>query len=111
MRPALPCTLAPTALQTLLVALVLASVLPRWCLAGEPSFDPRTRALVALYALTAWIATTVVANVSIYRGEAALLPLALLTRRLPLVVAAGLTLAALLLVAPMTRLYLRGLLV
>ena len=101
-------TLAP-ALQTLLVALVLASVLASLVL-GRGALRSAD-ALVALYALTAWIATTVVANVSIYRGEAALLPLALLTRRLPLVVAAGLTLAALLLVAPMTRLYLRGLLV
>jgi hypothetical protein len=50
-------------------------------------------------------------NVASYRAEAALLPVALLVRRLPRPLAAGIALAAAVLAVSMTKLYLRNYLV
>ena len=97
------------ALQSLLVALVLVCVLADRLLRRVPAASLDT--LIALWALAAWLVPHVWANVSVYRGEAALLPVAVLVARLPRPLSACLAGAALLLVVPMQLLYERSLLV
>ena len=74
---------------------------------------PRARAdsLVAIWALAAWLIPHIWANVSEYRSEAALLPVALLVGRLPQALSACIVVGAFLLVAPMELLFLRSVLV
>jgi hypothetical protein len=97
------------ALQTLLVGFVLACVLVE--LAARRGAYARTDALVAIWAVMAWAMPISEANVAAYRGEAALLPLALLVRRLPRPLGAAVTLAAAVLAVSMTKLYLSNVLV
>jgi hypothetical protein len=102
------------ALQSLLVALVLVCVLADRLLRRVPAASVPAASLdtlIALWALAAWLVPHVWANVSVYRGEAALLPVAVLVARLPRPLSACLAGAALLLVVPMQLLYERSLLV
>jgi hypothetical protein len=95
--------------QTLLVALVLVCVLVE--LVARRGSSTRADALIAVWAVAAWVVPYADSNVHAYRGEAALLPLALLTRRLPWPLAAAIAAAAIPLAVAMTILYLRGVLV
>lgn len=97
------------ALQTLFVALVLVLVLLDRLLhrASASAFD----ALVVIWALAAWLVPHIWANVSEYRSEAALLPIAILVGRLPRALSACIVAGAFLLVAPMELLFLRSVLV
>ena len=98
------------AVQTILVTVVLVSVLAELSL--HRLTVTRFDVLVALWAIGTWSVTQSGANgVSVYRSEASLLPLALLMRRLPFALVAPLVTIAVLLVVPMTRLFLRSLLV
>ena len=69
------------ALQTLLVSFVLFCVLIELVVRRGPF--AHADALVAIWAVMAWAMPISETNVATYRGEAALLPLALLVRRLP----------------------------
>ena len=97
------------ALQTLLVSFVLLCVLIE--LVVRRGAFARADSLVAIWAVMAWAMPISETNVATYRGEAALLPLALLVRRLPRPLAAAITLAAAVLAVSMTKLYLRDYLV
>lgn len=96
-------------LQTLLLAFVLLSVLVDRLLhrASATALDT----LVVVWALAAWLVPHIWANVSEYRSEAALLPVALLVGRLPRVLSLCIVAGAFLLVAPMELLFLRSVLV
>lgn len=98
-------TIAP-ALQTVLVTAVLVSIL----LEVRHEDDSATDTFIALYAFVAWLIVNSTSNLSDYRGEAALFSFAPLVSRLPTRLAGAFALAALVLVVPMTSLYLRGLL-
>lgn len=97
------------ALQTLLVTLVLGCVLVELIVRRGPTL--RTDALVALWALAAWAVPLAETSSSAYRGEAALLPIALLVRRLPRPLGLALATVAGVLAVAMTKLYLRNILV
>jgi len=97
------------ALQTLLVSFVLLCVLIE--LVVRRGAFARADSHVAIWAVMAWAMPISETNVATYRGEAALLPLALLVRRLPRPLAAAITLAAAVLAVSMTKLYLRDYLV
>ncbi len=97
------------ALQTLLVSFILACVLIE--LVIRRGAFAHADALVAIWAVMAWAMPISETNVATYRGEAALLPLALLVRRLPWPLGAAITLAAAVLAVTMTKLYLRNYLV
>jgi hypothetical protein len=96
------------ALQTLLVAFVLACVLLELVICRGPF--ARADALVAIWASFAWTVPLSETNLSTWREEAALLPLALLIRRLPRPLGATITVAAAVLAVAMTKLYLRNVL-
>jgi hypothetical protein len=100
-------TYAP-ALQTLLVAFLLICVLVE--LAAHRSRFADIELMVALWAVIVWVVSHAAANISTYRGEAALVPVATLLPRLPRSLAVAITAGAIALVIPMTRLYLRGVL-
>jgi hypothetical protein len=97
------------AFQTLLVSFVLTCVLIELIVRRGASAS--ADALVAIWAVMAWAMPIAETNVASYRAEAALLPLALLVRRLPRPLAAGITFAAAVLAVSMTKLYLRNYLV
>ena len=97
------------ALETLLVSFVLACVLIELVVRRGPS--ARADALVAIWAVLAWAVPLAETKISTYRTEAALLPLALLVRRLPRPLGAVIAIAAAVLAVPMTKLYLRDYLV
>jgi hypothetical protein len=97
------------ALETLLVSLVLSCVLIELAVRRGATAGPD--ALVAIWAVMAWAMPIAETNVATYRGEAALLPLALLVRRLPWPLGAAITLLAAVLAVSMTKLYLRNYLV
>ncbi len=92
------------ALQTLLVFFVVACVVVELAVRRGPS--TRDDALVAIWAVLAWAVLSVATGVDTYRGDVALLPVAALVRRLPWPLAAIITAAAVVLVVPMTHLYL-----
>ena len=97
------------AVQTLLVAFVLACVLVE--LLARRRTATRLDVLVALWAIFSWLLPHLQENVSIYRSQAALAPLALLVRRLPLPLLAPIVGVAIWLSVPMAQLYLRAQLV
>jgi hypothetical protein len=97
------------ALQTLLVTAVLASVLAVVALRRRDA--ERVDLLLALWAVGTWILPHAQANVSTYRSQAALLPLALLVRRLPAPLVLAIVVAAAALCVPMAELFLQGRLV
>jgi hypothetical protein len=97
------------ALQTLLVSFVLLCVLIELVIRRGPFAG--ADALVAIWAVMAWAMPISETNVATYRGEAALLPLALLVRRLPRPLGVAITIAAAVLAVSMTKLYLRDYLV
>ncbi len=97
------------ALETLLVSFVLSCVVVELVMRRGPFAG--ADALVAIWAVMAWAMPISETNVATYRGEAALLPLALLVRRLPRPLGAAITLAAAVLAVSMTKLYLRNYLV
>ncbi len=71
---------------------------------GAEAFSrPPADALLALWAVSAWLMPHVQTNVSVYRGEAALLPLAALLGRLPRSVQFAVAAAAVGLAVPMAR--------
>ncbi len=96
-------------LQTLLVTFVLVCVLVE--LIARHRTATRLDWLVALWAIATWVMALVQTGVSIWRGEAALLPIAILVRRLPAALAISITLAAFLVMLAITRLYLVNLLI
>jgi hypothetical protein len=96
------------ALETLLVALVLVCVLIELVVRRGPS--ARADALVAIWAVLAWAGPLSESKLSTWRGEAALLPLALLVRRLPRPLGIAIAIAAAVLAVPMTKLYLANVL-
>jgi hypothetical protein len=95
--------------QLLLLAFTLLCVLVELVLRWRSR--ARADALVATWAVLAWLLLYVETQVHTYRGEAALLPLAILVRRLPWPLAAAITAAAVAIAVPMLRLYLVGILV
>jgi hypothetical protein len=97
------------AFQTMLVTAVLVAVLAELVLRRRTA--TRLDVLLAIWAVVTWAFPLTQANVSVYRSQAALLPLALLVRRLPrpaLVLAVA---GALVLSVPMARLFVEGKLV
>ena len=108
LAPGAPVHAIAPALQTLLVAFVLTCILTELALHRHSATE--IDALIAIWAVTAWLSSHAAANVSTYRSEAALAPIALLLRRLPRPLAAVIAAGAVLLVVPMTRLYLSTLL-
>src|SRR5262249_30141608 len=97
------------ALQTLLVGFVLLCVLIELVVRRGPF--ARADALVAIWAVLAWAMPISETDVATYGAEAALLPLALLVRRLPRPLGIAITVAAAVLGVAMTRLYVRDYLV
>jgi hypothetical protein len=92
-------------LQTLLVTFVLASVLVELSL--RRFRVPAGDLLLALWVSGAWLLPHLQANVSVYRSEAALLPMAPLLRRLPRPLLATVAAAAIVLAVPMARGFVR----
>jgi hypothetical protein len=97
-----------TSLQTLLVFVVIVCVLVE--LVVRRGASVRADALIAIWAILAWLLVYTASQVHTYRSEVALLPVAVLVRRLPLPLSIPLTAIALLLVVPVTQLYLAGVL-
>jgi hypothetical protein len=97
------------ALQTLLVSAVLLAALVQ--LAVRRREATRLDGLIALWAVTAWVLPLTAAHLSIWRSEAALLPLALLVGRMPRPVSIGFAAAAAVVAVPVAVLYLHGRLV
>jgi hypothetical protein len=92
-------------LQTLLVTFVLACVLAE--LAMRRLRVPAADLLFALLVFGAWLVPHAQANVSVYRSEAALLPVAPLLRRQPKVLLGAVAAAAIALAVPMGRGFVR----
>jgi hypothetical protein len=92
--------------QTLFVALVVAccvaAVAVAWRRVGQ------IEVLIALWVVLAWALPHAETGVSLYRSEAALLPAALLLRRLPRPLALLFAAAAVALAVPMAKLFLTG---
>jgi len=93
-----------SSLQTLLVAFVVVCVVVE--LAVRRGATVRDDTLIAVWAVLAWLLLYAGSQVHTYRGETALLPIAVLVRRLPAPLAIAITAVAVLLVVPMTQLYL-----
>lgn len=96
-------------LQELLVAFVVVCTVVELLLRRGP--DLRNDALIALWAVLAWGLLWIASGVNAYRGDLALLPVAILVRRLPWPLAALITAVAVLIVVPVTSLYLRRVLI
>ena len=92
------------ALQALLVFAVMVIVLVELAVRRGP--DLYADALIAIWAVLAWLLLYSTGHVDTYRGEAALLPIAILVRRLPWALSIPLAFIALCLVSPITHLYL-----
>jgi hypothetical protein len=97
---------ASTQLQTLLVTIVVVSVLVELSLRRFRA--PTADLLVALWATFAWLFAHLQTNLSVYRTEATLFPVAALVRRLPRPLSAALVVASAALVVPMARDFVRG---
>jgi hypothetical protein len=94
------------AVESLLVAFVIVGTVAELLLRRGP--DLRNDALVTVWAVLAWVLLWIASGVDAYRGDLALLPVAILVRRLPWPLAALITAVAVILVVPMTDLYLKG---
>ena len=92
--------------ETLVLSFTLGAVLV--ALLARRGRNPGEDGLIAVWAVTAWLLTSVPADLSHYREDAVLLPLAPLLRRLPRPLSAAIVLAVACLVVPMTILYVRG---
>jgi hypothetical protein len=97
------------AIQTLLVTFVMAFLLAELFVRRHKAL--RSDWLVAIWAVATWVMALVQTNVSIWRSEAALIPGAILVRRLPASLAIAITAAALVVLLGTIRLFLRGLLI
>jgi hypothetical protein len=99
--------------QTLLVAVLVASATAGAVLAARAAAFGELECLVALYTAAAWLLPLVIGEVEggLHRREAALLPLVLLTARLPPAVQAILATAAVVVAYAMGVLFFRGALV
>jgi hypothetical protein len=95
-----------TSLQTLLVFAVIVSVLIELMVRRGASLHDD--ALIAIWAVLAWLLMYGASRTHTYRGEVALLPIAVLVRRLPWALSIPMTVVALCLVVLITRLYLVG---
>jgi hypothetical protein len=93
-------------LQMLFVTVVLACVLGELLLRRRQA--TRLDVLVAVWGVGVWLFTQGLAHESFWRGEAALLPVAVLVRRLPLALIVPLVACAIALTIPMTLLYVRS---
>jgi len=91
-------------LQALLVFAVIVIVLTD--LAVRHGASLRAEALIAVWAVLAWLLLYSTEHVDGYRGEAALLPIAIGVRRLPCALSVPITMLALCLVSPVTHMYL-----
>jgi len=91
------------ALQTLLVTVILVAALA-WAVRNRGRLG-QADLLVLLWAIPTWVLANLQTHVSLYRSEAALLPLALLARRLPTPFLYTLVALAALLTVAMTTLY------
>ncbi len=96
------------AIQSLIVFVVLVAV-AAWAVVHRRSVG-RLDALVMLWAVATWLFPLMQANLSEQRGQAALLPLSLLVRRLPPVLLVGLVLASVVVAILMEKLFLKGVL-
>jgi hypothetical protein len=94
------------ALQTVVVTAALLAVLVH-ALLRRHSYDPFDRAIM-LWAVVTWAAPLSQAAVSLQRSQAALLPLAVLVRRLPRPVIFMLAVAAIPVAVAMEKLFLQG---
>jgi hypothetical protein len=92
------------AVQAILVFIVLVLVVADVAL--RRGADARADALVAIWAVLAWVLVYLTAHVDTYRGEAALQPIAIGVRRLPLALSIPIALVAVFLASSVTRLYL-----
>ena len=96
------------AFQTLLVTVVLVCVIAHAVRQGRAV--GRTEAMLVLWAIAAWAVPATANPASIYRAQAALLPVAVLVGRLPRFLAAGLIVAAVAVSIPLELMFLRNLL-
>lgn len=87
---------------SLTLGVVVVSVLVKGTAAG------RDESLIVLWAVAAWLLTSVPAYLSHYREDAVLLPIAPLVGRLPRPLAAVIVIVSACLTVPMTILYVRG---
>jgi hypothetical protein len=94
------------ALQTLLVTVAFAAVLVQWALRRQ--VVDAADDLVLLWAVATWALPLSQAAVSVQRSQAALLPLAVLVRRLPKPLLVALILAAIPVAVAMEKLFLEG---
>ena len=94
-----------SALQTLLVTAVLVSVL---VVVACRRPLPRADLLLAFWAVATWLLPSATSHLAGHRGEAALLPVAILVARLPPRLQAGFVAAAVAVSLPTVVLYLRG---
>ncbi len=92
------------ALQAVLVFAVLVIVLAELVIRRGAS--ARADSLIAIWAVLAWVLVYLTAHVDTYRGVAALLPIAILVRRLPWALSIPITVIALFLASSVTHLYL-----
>jgi hypothetical protein len=97
-----------TAFQTLLVSVVLICVITHVVRQGRRV--DRTEAMLVLWAIAAWAVPAAANPWSIYRAQAALLPVAVLVGRLPRALAAVLIVAAVAVSVPLELMFLRNLL-
>jgi hypothetical protein len=91
-------------LQAALVFAVLVIVLAE--LVIRRGAGTRADSLIAIWAVLAWVLVYLAAHVDTYRGVAALLPIAILVRRLPVALSIPITVVALFLASSVTHLYL-----
>jgi hypothetical protein len=98
-----------TSLQTVLVALVIGAVVLHLAWRRHPI--GRSELLLLVWAIVTWTLPLTQANVSIWRSQAALAPLAVLVARLPRVVALPLVTALVAISVPMALLFFEGRLV
>jgi hypothetical protein len=96
--------LVSVAILCVLVALVVGLVLRRTSLAGF-------QVVIVLWMLITWFVPQATTGTSQYRGEAALLPMAILIATLPRLLAAALIVAAVAVAIPMEVLFLRNVLI
>jgi hypothetical protein len=95
--------------QTLLVVVVFVCVAVELIVRRGPT--TRFDALVLLLAIGTWLMAFSQRDMSVWRSEAALLPLALLVRRLPATLAVAITAAAFATMLALMRIYFRGYLI
>jgi len=95
-----------TSLQTVIVTLVIGVVLLH--LVVRPRTIGRPELLLALWVLVAWALPLTQANVSVWRSQATLAPLAILVARLPRSVALSVVAALIAVSVPMAVLFFQG---